>query len=138
MEYVAGKSRVIDATKALSKTVQVVVRNKDNFKAECAQIENPAVFYKLIRDTGTTGAKEQNLYQAMPIIDGQRVKDMQEIIQSQYDKECEILGVTTNSNNKKERLTVAENYKDLRQITNLQDFQLKSLKIFERKLKAMG
>lgn len=138
MEYVAGKSRVVDATKALSKTVQVIVRNKESFDSERSQIENPSVFYELKRQAGTVGAKEQNLYQAMPIIEGQRIKDMQEIIQTMYDKECELLGFTTNSNDKKERLTVAENYKDLRQITNLQDYQLKNLKIFEKKLKERG
>ncbi|OAL09724.1 hypothetical protein A6V39_05490 [Candidatus Mycoplasma haematobovis] len=138
MEYVAGKSRVVDATKALSKTVQVVVRNQETFDTEKSQIQNPSVFYELIRQSGTVGAKEQNLYQAMPIIDGQRVKDMKEIIQSMYEKECEMLGVTINSNDKKERLTVAENYKDLRQVTNLQDYQLKSLKIFEKRLKDKG
>lgn len=135
MDYIAGKSRVVDAAKALSKTVQVIVRNKEAFREERAQINNPSVMYELKRQSGTVGAKEQNIYQEMPLIDSQRVKDMKEIFQSLYDKECELMGFTVNSNDKKERLTVAEDYKDMRQITNIQDWQLKNLKIFERKLK---
>lgn len=135
MDYVAGKSRVIDAAKALSKTVQVIVRNRESFKEERSQIENPSVMYELKRQSGTVGAKEQNLYQEMPLIDPQRVKDMKDIFQSIYDKECEMMGFTVNSNDKKERLTVAEDYKDMRQVTNIQDWQIKNLKIFERKLK---
>lgn len=136
LEYIAGKSRVIDGLKALSKTVKVNINNKAAFEAERSQLENPGVFYVLKRQTGEV--TESNIYQAMPIIDGGRVKDLLEIVDKNYRDECEKMGFTLNSNDKKERLTVAENYKDLRQITNLQDAQLKKLKIFERKLKEKG
>lgn len=139
MEYVSGLSRITDSIKALNKTVQVIVKNQRNYRYEEAQIENPSVFFRIERQTGTLGAKEQNIYQDMPIIDtGDRVKIMKDLIESMYQRQCEILGFTINSNDKKERLTVAENYKDLRQITNLQDWQLKNLKIFEKKLKKFG
>lgn len=140
MEFVSGRSRVVDSLKALSKTVLVVVRNQNAYDNEREQIENPSVFYELQRQAGTqgTGSTEQNLYQHMPVIDGQRIRDMQDVVQSLYEKDCEFLGVTMNSNDKKERLTAGENYKDLRRITNLQDWQLKSLKTFEARLKRKG
>lgn len=140
MEFVSGRSRVIDSLKALSKTVQVIVRNQNTYDSEREQIENPSVFYELQRQAGTqgTGPTEQNLYQHMPIIDGQRIRDMLDAVQTIYEKDCEFMGVTINSNEKKERLTAGENYKDLRRVTNLQDWQLKSLKVFESKLKKRG
>lgn len=123
MEFVSGRSRVIDSLKALSKTIQVIVRNQNTYDNEREQIENPSVFYELQRQAGTqgTGPTEQNLYQQMPIIDGQRIRDMLDVVQTIYEKDCEFMGVTINSNEKKERLTAGENYKDLRRVTNLQD-----------------
>lgn len=140
MEYVAGISRVVEALKSLSKTAQVIVKNPRTFEQEEAQIENPSVFYRINRLTSGQhiGAKEQNIYQYMPLIEGSRVADMKNIVESLYDKECSRLGVTMNANEKKERLTSAENYKDLKSITNLQAHQLRSLKRLEKKLKNKG
>lgn len=137
MNYLAGQVRVTEAFKACSKTISAIVRNKDSFQNESAQIENPSVIYKIYRQTGGT-ALEQTLYQEMKLIETVTVKDMLDINEEIAKKDLAFLGVVTNSTEKKERLTVAENLKDSRLMTNIQDSQLKNLKAFENKLKQKG
>lgn len=78
---------------------------------------------------------DYNSYDLLDVMPAEVPKSILDTITAYLDTEGSKLGYTQNMNDKKERLTTGENYKDLHGISNVQFLMLTWLKSFGRRFK---
>lgn len=125
-EYNAGNQKFISAFNACIKRLSVVVVNKEAFDWERKQFQNNNIYWVKFKDQ--TRGINNNKDKTIEIMPPELVLQILNLNQAYFETQAAWLGFAgKGTNNKTERLTAAENYQNLKIISNIQESNLRKL-----------
>lgn len=127
-EHIAGIQQFITVQNLSTKVLFCNKINETEFNKEKEQLKKVDPIFHV---NGTELTKK-NQYDVMQICDTVLPKTILDNITAYFLKESAGLGYVENMNDKKERLTTGENFKDLKAISNIQYRHLKNLNTFAK------
>lgn len=128
--WIGGLQKFFISTNLLIKRVLRQKYNPDTARTENESLNNLSAVFDVDRIENMTG--DYNSYDKFDIMPPEVPKAILDTITQYVDVEGSKLGYTQNMNDKKERLTTGENFKDLHGITNVQGLLLNWLNKFGR------